>query len=128
MRFILLISCLLSAGCARLLAEQMVRAPNRNDSPANRADAPAADLKKLYVDHQLRVPVGPPDASLSVWVFEPYSGKETLDFTGFGRRMGANLHRDSHTQLAHPIDAKATVFVLNGIEDDKTLGPYVLYR
>ncbi len=120
---------LFGAGCTRLLAEQMVRAPNRDYPIAQRRDASPELLQKLYVDRQLRIQVGPPDATISVWVFEPFSGPETLKFTPMGHRTLAELHRGPTTSpTTNSISPRATIFILHGIEDEKELGPYVLYR
>src|SRR5438552_12018135 len=120
-----LVLLMLASGCTRFLAEQIVRAPNRNDPPIQRGDASAEELKKLYVDRQLRVPVGPPDATISVWVFNPFQGPEWFKIIGAGRQVHAQLHRGLATSLAEP---KGTIFILHGIQDEKDLAPYVLYR
>jgi pimeloyl-ACP methyl ester carboxylesterase len=116
-------------GCARMLGEQMVRAPNRFDPAAHRADAPPEELHRLYVDRQLRIPVGPPDASISVWVFNPYRGPEWFKLTGNGRRVGIELHRKPATSpTTASADPRGTIFILHGIQDEKELGPYVMFR
>jgi pimeloyl-ACP methyl ester carboxylesterase len=55
----------------RWIARGIVYAPN-TDRVINPADDDGPErLKKLGVDRQLRVDVGPPSASLSVWIIEP---------------------------------------------------------
>jgi pimeloyl-ACP methyl ester carboxylesterase len=125
MRSLLLIVLLVSSGCTQMLAEQIVRAPNKSEDVPRGIDASADELQKLYVDRQLRIPVGPPDATISVWVFDPFSGPETIHFVGTGRQVQAELQR---TGAMHAITPKGTIFVLHGIQDYKELAPYVLYR
>ena len=125
MRSLLVLIFLLTAGCTRMLAERIVRAPNLDAPAASRGDASPQVLAKFYVDRQLRIPVGPPDAYVSVWVFEPFIGREDLRFTGFGRQVGAELHRYPGGKTVPP---RATIFVLHGILDNKELGPYALFR
>src|SRR6266446_1836379 len=49
----------------------IIYAPN-TDKKIDPADDLGADgLRRLGIDHQLRVNVGPPPASLSVWIIEP---------------------------------------------------------
>jgi pimeloyl-ACP methyl ester carboxylesterase len=118
--------CVGLAGCSDLIAEQMVRAPNRDKPAASRTDSPPDEMTRFFVDRQLRVAVGPPDASLSVWIFDPYAGKETLEFQGYDRHMDVKVLRAPNPPGA-PVP-KGTIFVLHGIQDDKTLGPYVIFR
>jgi pimeloyl-ACP methyl ester carboxylesterase len=121
-----------SGGCTRTLARMLVVAPNRDWPAAQKGDTPSDDLRKLYVDRELRVNVGPPDASLSVWVIEPYRGHESIQFSNDAGRVHAVLHRKATTMpVTTPATApspKATIFLLHGIQDDKSVGPYVLYR
>jgi len=75
----------------------IIYAPN-TDKKINPADDLGADaLRRLGIDHQLRVDVGPPPASLSVWIIEPTIHRETRD--------------------AAP---RGTILVLHGIQDQKT--------
>src|SRR5436853_2381744 len=52
------------------LAHAIVDAPNRGRNPLG-PDPDAPELARIGVDHAFRVPVGPPAASLSVWVLDP---------------------------------------------------------
>lgn len=92
----LCVACfLLVNGCTGWLARSIVWGPN-TDKPIDLADDPKpAALAALGVDHQLRVHVGPPPASLSVWVVEP------------SRNEGG------------PASPRGTVLVLHGITDRK---------
>jgi pimeloyl-ACP methyl ester carboxylesterase len=107
-----------------MLAEQIVRAPNLNPPTASH-DATSQELRRLYVDRQLKIPVGPPDATIAVWVFNPFRGRETFRFVGSGRQIRADIQRAPATR---PVEPKATIFILHGIQDQMDLGPYVLYR
>jgi dipeptidyl aminopeptidase/acylaminoacyl peptidase len=75
----------------------IIYAPN-TDKKINPADDLGTDeLRRLGVDHQLRVNVGPPAASLSVWIIEPTNQREIRDTTPRG-----------------------TLLVLHGVQDQKT--------
>jgi len=72
----ILILTALCGGCSHTrLAHMIVDAPNKGTSvnPALDLDGPA--LHALGVDQQFRVPVGPPAASIGVWVVEPKNVK-----------------------------------------------------
>jgi len=79
-------------GCAGWIAHSIVDAPNAGHVMYASGDAPPSQLDRLGVSKQLRVNVGPPDASLSVWIVDPE------------RNSGS---------------PRATVLVLHGIRDDK---------
>jgi len=85
-----LLSTVAADGCSERIAYAIVTAPNHGRAVI--ADPPARELERHDVDRQLRINVGPPGASLSVWVIEP--------------------------DLATP--PTGTVFVLHGIQDRKT--------
>src|SRR5581483_11791974 len=127
---IVLLACA-AGGCTRMLAERLVDAPNRDWPASAKGDTPPEELARLYVDREIRIPVGPPDATLSVWVIDPYRGHETFGFVTDHGRIRAVLHRPTTTTTTLPSASeppKATVFLLHGVEDEKSLGPYVLYR
>src|SRR5947207_3990366 len=107
---------LLLNGCSQMLAEQIVRAPNVNAPADARQDASSEELRKLYVDRQLKIRVGPPDATIAIWIFNPFRGPETFRFIGTGRQVHAELRRATipATQFAEP---KGTIFILHGIQD-----------
>jgi pimeloyl-ACP methyl ester carboxylesterase len=59
---------------ARGLPNAIVTTPNADRTFDGRDDASASELAALGVSRQLRVAVGPPAASLSVWIVEPSAG------------------------------------------------------
>jgi pimeloyl-ACP methyl ester carboxylesterase len=86
---------LLGAGADRALvpwlAHAIVDTPNQRRTSLG-PDPDVEELARIGVDHEFRVPVGPPAASLSVWVLDP------------------------PTSLATP---RGTVLVLHGMRDRK---------
>ena len=84
-------------GCTNWIAHGIVDAPNAPNA-INPADDPSTDqLKALQITRQLRVDVGPPDASLSLWIIDP-PGSPANSTSG---------------------EPKATILVLHGIRDRK---------
>ena len=75
----------------------IIYAPNTDKKIDPADDLGADELRRLGIDHQLRVNVGPPPASLSVWIIEPTTQQKTRD--------------------AAP---RGTILVLHGIQDQKT--------
>jgi pimeloyl-ACP methyl ester carboxylesterase len=65
------------AGCATLVGDLMIDAPNAKCSAAELGESSPLVLSFWGVDRQLRVEVGPPAASLLVWMIDPIpeSGK-----------------------------------------------------
>jgi pimeloyl-ACP methyl ester carboxylesterase len=126
---IISVGLLLLGGCTHMLAEQVVRAPNLGGLSEAGKDESPDELRKIYIDQQLRIPVGPPSASISVWICEPTRAKEVFKLFGAGRRVAIKLWRWPTTKPATaPSAPRGTIFVLHGIQDDKSLGPYVLFR
>lgn len=80
----------------RWLAAVIVTAPNKGSEIDPEADPQPTELKDLGIDRQLRIRVGPPDASLSVWIIEPEIG----------------VRSDGE-------DTVYTVLIMHGINDDK---------
>jgi pimeloyl-ACP methyl ester carboxylesterase len=76
---------------AAKLGRDIVRGPNQGRQIDFAADPAPPELAALGVSRQLRVDVGPPAASLSVWIVDPQP----------------------------PATPRATVFVLHGINDSK---------
>lgn len=67
----LFLGCLISlCGCAKPLAELMVTAPNRF-RPVMTAKLPPPAREALGISQELRIPVGPPEATLAVSIVEP---------------------------------------------------------
>lgn len=67
----LLLIALSVSGCAGALGNVMVSSPNRFNPFVRKSPLPAAAQKVLGVDQQIRVQVGPPEATLAVSVIEP---------------------------------------------------------
>lgn len=61
----------LAVGCVELVAWAMVRAPNQSLHMEDLPATPEIILAAHGVDRELRVAVGPPTASLSVWIINP---------------------------------------------------------
>lgn len=96
MRFAtLLLAATLLTGCSSFLSKQIVKAPNHRIQINTNNDPDALALKLLGVDHQFRVTVGPPDASLHIWVVDP-----------------------SEEQYDQP---RGTVMLLHGVADGKIM-------
>jgi pimeloyl-ACP methyl ester carboxylesterase len=111
-----------------MLAERAVQAPNLH-SPKRGVDTSEQRLQEQCVYRQLRIPVGPPDATIAVHVVEPFKGKENITMVGRGRAMEAKIVRKASTQpTTSPVKTKGTIVLLHGVQDFKELGPYVLYR
>jgi pimeloyl-ACP methyl ester carboxylesterase len=126
MELLLLIYPLLLAGCDSYVANKFVQAPNR-DWP-NRywairgLDAPQSELLEHHVSQQLRLDVGPPAASLSVWIVNPIPSPDYLflDSGPFGYpivRLATPPQDPLSTQPAQP--PRGTVFLLPGLGDGK---------
>src|SRR4051795_2729146 len=90
MSWVLLAVC--SGGCTRTLAERLVQAPNLH-SKLRGVDAPPERLDEMLVSRQLRISVGPPPATISVWVIEPTRARESIELVPVGRRIEARLKR-----------------------------------
>jgi pimeloyl-ACP methyl ester carboxylesterase len=102
---LLLAATVLVNGCTGWLARSIVWGPNTDKSVDVSDDPPADVLKRLGVDRQMRVDVGPPAASLHVFVIEPAAAaratvlvlhgindrKDTM--VGFGRQLAGSGYR-----------------------------------
>lgn len=93
------------SGCADFLALALVRAPNQTWSPEAVPPTPTGVLDALGVATELRIEVGPPDASLSVWIVDPPTKAATA-------RLGEAL------PLVEP---RGTILVLHGLYSRKEL-------
>jgi pimeloyl-ACP methyl ester carboxylesterase len=94
---ILAAACAVSTNYRESMPRAIIYAPN-TDKTINPADDLGADeLRRLGIDRQLRLDVGPPPASLSVWIIEPTTPREMQD--------------------AAP---RGTILVLHGIQNQKT--------
>lgn len=92
-----LLGVILLNGCTGWLARSIIWGPNTDKAIDPAADPPAEATTLRGVDEQLRLAVGPPDASLSVWVVNPPPAST--------RRVEAS--------------PRATMLVLHGINDKK---------
>src|SRR5690242_4897295 len=88
----------LAAGCQGWAARILVEAPNRGRSVEDLADGRALPAE---LGLEVRVPVGPPGASLSVWILDPAAG---------GPRAGGGGDRRE----------RPAVLVLHGWRKDKS--------
>src|SRR4051812_23651312 len=93
---ILLLICITS--CTQSLSRRIVQAPNL-DSPARGTDAPSSQLTDNFVSRQLRVPVGPPHANLSVWILDPMT---------IHSQVNAIAAKDGRVKFQLPRDSAAT--------------------
>lgn len=82
------------------LPRAIVYAPNQGREFNDKSDPAVAELAALGVSRQLRIPVGPPDTTLSVWIIEPRSSVT------------------SPTSSDEPV-SRGTIIVLHGIRDTK---------
>ena len=78
----------------------IVSAPNRGERSLDRLKSDPSILRGKGIHERFRIEVGPPEASLGVWVMEPVNG--TVDGAGEAS-----------------VEARGTVLVLHGIRDDK---------
>ncbi len=129
-RGIVLLPLLALAGCNGIVANDLVRAPNL-DSPMRGQDASAHLLEEHHVWHQLRISVGPPPASLSVWIVNPVSGPATVFVNsdapdGSKVRLVLDPRTRPSTRSVTPA-AKGTLFLLHGLGDSKEYYPYEFY-
>jgi pimeloyl-ACP methyl ester carboxylesterase len=60
-----------AAGCSGTIGHLMVDAPNSAESAASLGESSETVLRTWGVDRQFRIQVGPPAASLLVWVIDP---------------------------------------------------------
>lgn len=118
---ILLVPALSLCGCGRVIAERFVRAPNTTREYADLVLQTGGEEIARVWDRELRIDVGPPPASLSVAVIEPYAaGVESLSVPRDGREGGRfEIYRTSAAASRPAADAKGTVFVLHGLYDRK---------
>lgn len=125
---ILAVAC---AGCKNSMAESFVKAPNRN-SPLRGLDAPQTELAEHHVADQIRVNVGPPDASLEVWVVDPVTGPAYLSLTPGTSDQADQVARLTMVPATRPDDhaerpIKGTIFLLHGLSDSMADGQYKFY-
>jgi pimeloyl-ACP methyl ester carboxylesterase len=95
---LLLLCTVLANGCTGWLARSIVWGPNTDKHIDPAADPVPEALTRLGVDRGIRIDVGPPAASLSLWIVEPRPA-------------------DGAARTAPP--PRGTVLVLHGINDKK---------
>jgi pimeloyl-ACP methyl ester carboxylesterase len=128
---ILFCALLVLGGCNEMVAERMVEAPNRK-SPVRGQDSPQQVLDEDHVFRQLRVEVGPPAASLSVWVINPIARPGFFRLKdGDSSQMNVLLtfvpEAGPMMDTAVTETPRGTVFLLCGFGDDKEEVPYQFY-
>jgi pimeloyl-ACP methyl ester carboxylesterase len=133
---VLLLALVALTGCNGIVANDLVKAQNL-DSPRRGKDAPPDVLQAHHVSHQLRIDVGPPSASLSVWIVDPIPLPVTIS-------IDSDTQGEPTVKLVYPsqtrpstqsltpatrpaIAPKATVFLLHGLGDNKEYFPYEFY-
>ncbi len=93
-------------GCSHIIGTKIVKAPNTGKSVLELGQSDSKTLFTNGVDYQLRVPVGPPKASLSVWIIEPkYEAFSNKDITV----------------------PRGTIFILHGYRNSKEDGIYLTW-
>jgi pimeloyl-ACP methyl ester carboxylesterase len=123
----LLLTPLLAGGCDSWVAYDFVKAPNL-DWPTRGKDAPPDVLAQHYVTKQLRIKVGPPAATLSVWIIDAIQGHGTIIITR-GRYPDGIAVRLNVSDPIHggPPPPRGTLFLLPGRGDSKEDPAYELY-
>jgi len=66
-----LLLCISLPGCASFFADRLVKPPNHDVPVSQLSDSSQSWMKFIGVDGQMRLKVGPPDASLFMWIVEP---------------------------------------------------------
>jgi pimeloyl-ACP methyl ester carboxylesterase len=121
--------CLLDVtGCNSYVANRLVQAPN-HDSALRGKDASPSELAEYHVAQQLRIDVGPPRASLSVWVINPITGRGHIDLEPGRYQPTVHLVLDPNLPPATQPERThtGTLFLLAGLGDEKDEGPYQFY-
>jgi pimeloyl-ACP methyl ester carboxylesterase len=128
-----IVSFLALAGCNYDIAKDLVKAPNRQ-SPDRGVDAPAEVLAEYHVSQQLRVNVGPPAASVLVWVVNPIDSHQKKlslgpDVDGQPVVLLTDQPQNSPSvaSFTAPPLPRATVFMLNGLGDRMESPSYEFY-
>jgi pimeloyl-ACP methyl ester carboxylesterase len=112
---VLLLAVLGVSGCQRLLPSLIVDAKNRHRAPNPDAAPRDLGLRLLGVDEGWRVTVGPPEASLAVWVLEPRDDAPVkgtlLVLHGF---KGGPLHMLGHADRLRDAGYRTVIVGLRG--------------
>jgi pimeloyl-ACP methyl ester carboxylesterase len=120
---LLLVGCCFAfSGCAGVLADRMIRAPNREGTPDElKAVAElASSMEADYYGTKERVQVEPHPADLSVALLEPgdYKLKYNMKVTGSPAGAGSLTFSISARPLdktAPPVAPRGTLFLLHGV-------------
>jgi pimeloyl-ACP methyl ester carboxylesterase len=112
-----------AAGCNNYVAGIFVRAPNGN-LPIRGQDAPDYILAQHHVAQQLRFNVGPPDASLSVWIVNAVSAPTFLSLVPGPSPRDMPVPKMTLIPQTQPTvtadrPPKGTVFFLHGLDENK---------
>jgi pimeloyl-ACP methyl ester carboxylesterase len=127
----ILVFPVLAAGCNNYIAEVFVRAPNKGLAIRGQ-DAPESELIEHHVAEQLRVNVGPPEASLSVWIVNSVSSHEVLSLTTGPNPRDLPIVRMTLLPQTQPSvederPPKGTIFLLHGLDENKEDAQSELY-
>lgn len=130
----LLLPLLALAGCNGIVANDLV-APQNLDSPIRGQDASAEVLEEHHVSEQLRFNVGPPPASLSVWIVDPirlpvsiYIDSDAHDEPKVRLIYAPQTRPSTQSSATRPVPVpKGTIFLLHGLGDNKEYFPYEFY-
>lgn len=112
-----LLMLLSGAGCGHMIGSRIAQAPNQGLSEKEVGRLTPAQIREWGASRELRVQVGPPAATLSMWVFEPSKKKIRVSTTRFVRE---EMHWE-FSQADRPKSSGAeplgTILVLHGIYD-----------
>jgi pimeloyl-ACP methyl ester carboxylesterase len=125
----LLVLVLLLAGCADSLARQIVTAPNAGRTLAQMEQVQPLTAQDIY-SRQLRVQVGPPEASLMLAVIEPFHLKLDYQADDQGRLTHHEVRGQgpSTRPAGNGIQAaRGTIVMLHGYLSSKDRLPYQLW-
>lgn len=123
----LVLACLCTlTACTSYIAHQIVEAPNRLQTPAEKQPDVAAYLGRLSAQDFSRtamVPVGPPSAELSVAVLPP--GNANMVYHAEIGKHQFDIHFEVNTLQRYSSSPKGTIVLLPSFQDSKfTLLPW----
>ncbi|MFN0134551.1 MAG: alpha/beta hydrolase [Phycisphaerae bacterium] len=105
----------LAVGCVEIVAWAMVRAPNQHLRMENLPATSELLLAANGVDREMRVAVGPPTASLSVWIIEPKGAAKDAARAELRNAATADSKNVVANEPRGPNEPRGTVLVLHGI-------------
>lgn len=116
-------------GCTQILAERAVKAPNLQNHRVFLPPTPPELIESFKSAKQIQIPVGPPDASLSVWVSQANLARRIeVDVSIRHDKTDFRMVRTPVTMPSTLPRTFGTIFLLHGITDNQELGPYLLYK